>query len=132
MNLDIGTWQLIFQLVGILSSLSIFVYIVRQQNKLVRSFTPVIRNVMSNLGKASVESREVKQIESKIMENVVNAGLPELDILKNLGILDEELVEQIKEHPQAIMTLIQRYAPLIKMIAGKMGGGSQQPSYAIG
>jgi len=132
MNMDIGLMQLIVSMVSLVFTAGFFLYFIKQQNKLLRSFTPIIRNVMSNLGKASAEQREVKQVEREIIDDIkqnIPNMFPELEVLGSMGLISEETLEKIQNNPQVIPILVQRYAPLIKMFIGaikqKQGQGQQ-------
>lgn len=132
-----ATWiQVVIGLTGLVISgiLGLLFYQMwSKQKDLFDKFTPIVSNVMKNMRAGRIESKEVKDIEGKISQNIMeNIGsiFPEIEIARSFGIIDDELLEMLTSNPQAIPILLQRYGGVIQMITKKgQGQGQKQTKF---
>ena len=123
--IDIALIQLIVSIASACGTLVFIVYMVRQQNALIRGFSPIIKNVMSNLGQLGSDKNQVKDVEKALMDDIgANIGqmFPELDIMSSLGIISPDTIEKLTANPWTLPILVQRYGPLVKEIMGRREG----------
>lgn len=95
----------------------------KQIETVIEAFKPVIGRAMGTIADKSHESREVKKFEKEMMGDLLDKGLPELQILQELGLLSEERLDWIRDHPQEITVLIERYLPMAKKLLSMRKGG---------
>lgn len=133
-NLD-PTW---LQLLVALASFGFMAYFFRRMEKktdatiaefspLAKQFTPVVKNVMSNMGKKSADSRALKETESLIAVDMKEGLLklyPEIQWL--LDMISPATMEKIEENPEVLPVLIERYGPTFMKLKGRLGLGDGQ------
>jgi len=100
----------------------------RQMTGLTEEFKPLISKVFGMAGVKSVDAKAVKEIEQMVGEDVsanIGAMFPEVELV--LEWLSPETLEKIKERPETLPILLQRYGPLIAQFAGKAMGKKGAP-----
>jgi len=127
---------LINVLVPLLTALMIYWLVRRETNKSIErsidrikeEFQPTISKAFGQLGVKGADAKAIKQIEQMVAEDVnANVGtmFPEVELI--LGWLSPETLERMKEHPESLPILLQRYGPLIAQFAGKLRGQGKNP-----
>lgn len=91
---------------------------------------PAISRMAGALGEKSgkarrkiAESQEIKDFEAGMMEDLLSKGLPEIELLREFGLISDERMEWIKANPEGLMVLIERWLPKIQSLL-KMRGGA--------
>jgi len=102
----------------------------RMINQYVEQFKPIVSKAFGLISEKGVDARRVKQIEQAVTNDIMNAQFPEIQML--LQYISPETAEMIKENPQAIPVLIQRWLPIIQALMGKSTQGQTSANYHIG
>jgi len=102
----------------------------RMINQYVEQFKPLVSKAFGLISEKGVEARKVKQIEKAVMDDIMNAQFPEIQLL--LQYISPETAEMIKENPQAIPILIRRWLPLIQTLMGMSKQNQANTNYHIG
>jgi len=132
--LDLALITLIIGLVGTCANVFFMYKMFRKTTDIEKKFTPIVSNVFKSLGVKSKDSKKAKEIEKEILDDVMKNQFPELGLLYDMGILTEERYEQLRENPEAIIMLIQRWLPLVQKLGIKGLTGKQptkEPAYDL-
>lgn len=124
------TWlQLLIGLVSMGFMVYVFRRMEKTQNGLIRKFTPVISNVMSNMSKKGHDSDALKETESMLATDMKDGLLkiyPEIQWL--LDMVSPATMEKIEENPEILPILIERYGPTFMKLKSRLGLGEGQKS----
>ena len=129
------TW---LQLIVALASFGFMAYFFRRMEKktdatieefkpMAKQLTPIVQNVMSNMGHKSANSKKLKEVEGLLAEDIQNGLLkmyPEFSII--LEMISPATMDAIKENPVSLPILAQRYMPLINSLKGRVLGASSE------
>jgi len=102
----------------------------RMINQYIEQFKPIVSKAFGLISEKGVDARKVKQIEQAVTNDIMNAQFPEIQML--LQYISPETAEMIKENPQAIPILIQRWLPIIQTLMGKSTQRQTTANYHIG
>jgi len=89
-----------------------------------KKITPIVKNVFKGMGEKSVSTKKAQKIEREMIDDFMKKSFPELgiglDVLYEWGILNDERYEELKENPEALLIMIQRWLPMIQRLAPQL------------
>ena len=119
-------------ILGLITTICTILFM-RKMVKIEAKFTPVVEKIFSQMGSKSADSRKAKKIEREMIDDFMKTSFPELgiglDVLYDIGILNDERYEELKDNPEILILLINRWIPLLQKLApGMLKGKTAQES----
>lgn len=127
-------WTTLIDVLKVLLPTLVIYWLIRRDTKkqmesITEEFKPLVSKVFGMAGAKGADAKAIKGIEQAVADDVsanIGAMFPEVELV--LGWLSPDTLEKIKERPEALPILLQRYGPLIAQFAGKATGRSKEKS----
>jgi len=117
--------QLVISTIGVISTMVFFYLMMKKTNSIESKFTPIVEKVFSTIG-VNFDSMELVFfiIEREMINDFMKTSFPELgiglDVLYDIGILNDERYDELKENPEILILLINRWLPILKQLAPQL------------
>ena len=88
----------------------------------------MMKAAASALGTKSGEARQLKKMEKKMGEDLINQ-FPEIDMI--LEYFSPDTADMMRENPERALVLIARWKPIIESFLGVQTGATQKTDYDL-